>query len=392
MPNTPDLDELVRVLMDDAATGLLVLDPQARIERVNAAALRLMGLSAARSRNADAVALLRTAVAGDDLVDEAFRRARTEREAVLHPPGGAEAPVRLRTFRYGKPPRVLVVLEDVSQLRRIHQELRRHERLATLGQLSAGVAHEIRNPLAGIGTSAQVLLRRFEPGDDRARFVQVILDEVKRLDRIVTSLLEYARPRTPELKPTPLGECVRKAVEASRSALGEARVSVEIDVAPRLAAVWLDPDLVHQVLLNVALNAVQAMPQGGTLRFEVRRVRRRPPPRGTGRRAEDQPRGSRGGSGWIELQQVRIIDTGVGMPRGVLEKLFDPFFTTKATGTGLGLSIVQTIMQEHGGSIAVDSRQGRGTTVFLNFPVEKRHGQRRQLDARTGGTHAAHRG
>jgi len=149
---------------------------------------------------------------------------------------------------------------------------------------------------------------------------------------------------------------------------------------------------VLQVLLNVTLNAVQAMPNGGTLRFEIRRVRRRPPPRGPGRRAEDRATGStRRSPGWIEVQQLRVIDTGVGIPRGVLSKLFDPFFTTKATGTGLGLSISQTILHEHGGSIAVDSREGRGTTVLLNFPLEKRHGERRHPDARAGHADAAHR-
>src|SRR5439155_19671430 len=104
-------------------------------------------------------------------------------------------------------------------------ELRRNERLATLGRLSAGVAQEIRNPLAGIGTSAQVLLRRFEPRDERARFVRVILDEVARLDRIVTSLLQYARPRTPELEAGTLSACVERVLELSRDALAQAGVT-----------------------------------------------------------------------------------------------------------------------------------------------------------------------
>src|SRR5204863_1791124 len=113
----------------------------------------------------------------------------------------------------GKPPWLVMMIRDLSQSRRMEQELRRHERLATLGQLSAGVAHEIRNPLAGIGTSAQVLLGRFEPRDERARFVRVILEEVARLDRIVTSLLQYARPRVPELKPTELAPCIERVIE-----------------------------------------------------------------------------------------------------------------------------------------------------------------------------------
>jgi signal transduction histidine kinase len=377
--------------MEDAETGVLVLDPRSRVVEANAASERLLGLSAAQLRRTDASELMRTVVAGDDLVREAWRVARTEREVVLHTPRAGDVPARVRTYRLGHPARVLVTLQDLTQMRRMQHELRRHERLATLGQLSAGVAHEIRNPLAGIGTSAQVLLKRFEPRDDRARFVQVILDEVARLDRIVTSLLQYARPRTPELRAASLFECVDRVVALAADAIQQAHVKVEVEVARGLPSIYIDSDLVTQVLLNVTLNAVQAMPEGGTLRYEVRRVRRRRPPRGPGRRAEDRARNRAAEAGWLSYEQVRVIDTGVGIPRGVLAKLFDPFFTTKATGTGLGLSISQTIMQEHGGSIAVDSREGRGTTVLINFPMEKRHGERRQLDTRPVRPDAAHR-
>lgn len=387
----PPADALIRALMDDANSGVLLIDPRQRVVECNVAAERLLGQSSARLRGAEAAGVLRTVVAGDDLVREAFRVARGEREVVLHPSGGGEVPVLWRSYRIGRPAWALVSLQDLTQLRRMQQEARRNERLATLGQLAAGVAHEIRNPLAGIGTSAQVLLKRFEPRDDRARFVQVILDEVARLDRIVTSLLQYSRPRTPELRSSHLAECVDKVIALAAESIQQASVRLEVQVAPRLAPLYIDPDLITQVMLNVTLNAVQAMPGGGVLRYEVARIRRKRPPRGPGRRVEDRAGARAPASGWLYFQQARIIDTGVGIPRGVLEKMFDPFFTTKATGTGLGLSISQTIMQEHGGSIAVDSREGRGTTVFLNFPLEKRHGERRQLDAHTDRSDAAHR-
>ena len=392
------IDAAFRALMDDAESGVLVLDPRRRVISANPAALKLLGVSPGRARGVEASALLRTVVAGEDLARDVFATAHLEREAVLHTPGAGDVPVLLAAHRIGRPAWVLVTLHDLTSTRRMQQELRRHERLATLGQLSAGVAHEIRNPLAGIGTSAQVLLKRFEPGDDRARFVQVILDEVARLDRTVTSLLQYARPRQPELQAVRLADCVGRVVGLSLENAERQGVRIESGVAPRLAAVYIDADLVHQVLLNVTLNALQAMPTGGTLRYEVRRIRRRRPPRGPGRRFEDGRRaddrrrdGDRRVSPWIELQQVRVIDTGVGIPRGTLAKLFDPFFTTKASGTGLGLSISQTIMQEHGGSIAVDSKEGRGTTVLLNFQLEKRNGERRQLDPRTLEGHAPRR-
>ncbi len=392
------LDAGFRALMDDAESGVLVLDSRRRVASANPAALKLLGTTLARARATDASVLLRTVVAGEDLARDVFASARLEREALLHTPGAGDVPVLLTASRFGRPAWVLVTLHDLTSMWRMQQELRRHERLATLGQLSAGVAHEIRNPLAGIGTSAQVLLKRFDAGDDRARFVQVILDEVARLDRIVTSLLQYARPRQPELSAVRLADSVERVVVMSQANAQRQGVRIESEVAPRLAAVYIDSDLVHQVLLNVTLNALQAMPAGGTLRYEVRHVRRRRPPRGPGRRAEDrreadERRNARSGrvSRWIEFQQVRVIDTGVGIPRGTLTKLFDPFFTTKASGTGLGLSISQTIMQEHGGSIAVDSKEGRGTTVLLNFPREKRNGERRQLDSGTIEGHTARR-
>jgi len=213
------------------------------------------------------------------------------------------------------------------------------------------------------------------------------------LDRIVTSLLQYARPRVPELKPSALAACIEHVLQLAADPVERAGVRVELDVAPRLGPVYIDADLATQVLLNVTLNAVQAMPQGGRLRYEVRRVRRRGPPRGAGRRASDRERraGREGQRPWSFFQQVRVIDTGVGISRGVLAKLFDPFFSTKPGGTGLGLSICQTIMHEHGGSITVASREGRGTTVLLDFPVEKRHGERRRTDADAKRTRPAHR-
>jgi two-component system, NtrC family, sensor histidine kinase HydH len=390
----PPPDALIRALMSDVDAGVLLLDPRGRVALLNPAAERLLGLRAARARGRDARALLRTALPGDDPVGDLARRARTERETVLLGEGGVEVPARLRGMRLGTSGWALFTLHDLTRARRLQEELRRKERLATLGQLAAGVAHEIRNPLAGIGTSAQVLLRRFEPRDDRARFVQVILDEVARLDRIVASLLQYARPRTPELRPAELGTCVDRVIELLAEPIAQARVAVERDVAARLGTLYIDADLVQQVLLNVSLNAVQAMEAGGTLRYEVRRVRRRAPPRGPGRRADDRGGAGRRGDGpapRLEYQQIRVIDTGPGIPKGVLEKMFDPFFSTKPRGTGLGLAISQTIMQEHGGAIEVATREGRGTTVLLNFPVEKRHGQRRQPDPRGGRPHAAHR-
>lgn len=387
-----DLDPLARALLQDADHAVLLIDAAHRVVDLNLAASHVLGLTVSKARGRPATDVLRGAVPGDDPVSDGFRRSRTESETVLLNAHGGEVPVAYHAYRLADPEGLLITMRDLTHARRVHEESRRKERLAVLGQLAAGVAHEIRNPLAGIGTSAQVLLRRFEPRDERSRFVRVILEEVARLDRIVTSLLQYARPRIPELRPTALEPCVRRVLELSAEAIESAGVTVQVDVAPRLGPVYIDPDLVMQVLLNVTRNALQAMPQGGALRYEIRRVRRKRPARGPGRRAEDAPvaRATRD-PGWLDVQQVRVSDTGVGIPRGTLGKLFDPFFSTKPQGTGLGLSISQTIVQEHGGTIEVASRENRGTTVLLNFPVEKRHGERRDAHPDARRAHRSHR-
>ena len=385
-------EALLRTLWKDTDDGVILLDRHGRVRDLNAPAGRMLGWSRAAARGRLAAEMLHSPAPGDEVVDGVPPRAGSERELLIVTRGGAELPVLLRRYPLPPPLGEVVTLRDLTQVRRMQQEIRLRDRLATLGQLSAGVAHEIRNPLAGIGTSAQVLLRRFEPRDERTRFVKVILEEVNRLDRIVDSLLQYARPRLPELKAQRLEDCVSRVLELLHDTITQHRVVVERECAPRLGALFIDPDLVTQVLINVSLNAIQAMENGGTLRFEVRRVRRRAPQRGPGRRASDHLAApGTPPAGWSEYQQLRVIDTGRGIPRDLLPKLFAPFFTTKAQGTGLGLAISQTIMQEHAGSIEIASREGRGTTVLLNFPLEKRHGERRERHPDGHRHHAADR-
>jgi PAS domain S-box-containing protein len=381
---------ILEALLADTENGVLVLDARGRIRAASRAALQMLALDAAAVRGRHARDVLRTPLPDDDPLEELLASGRLERETLLLTPEGVELPVSLRGYRLRRPAWAVLVFRDLTRPRRMQEELRRTERLAILGQLAAGAAHEIRNPLAGIGTSAQVLLRRFEPHDERARFAQVILDEVARLDRIVTSMLQYARPRAPVLKPATLAECVERVRELCDESFTLSSIEVDVSVAPRLGQLWIDRDLVQQVIHNLTRNAVEAMPGGGRLRYEIRRVRRRRPGRGPGRRRSDPARNG-SGEGWSEFQQIRVSDTGSGIPRGLMAKLFQPFVTTRPQGTGLGLSICQTIMQEHGGTIEVTSREQRGTTVLLSFPMEKRDGERRDAAADAGRPHAARR-
>lgn len=364
-------------VLDRLADGIVIVDAGGRVRFVNQSAREMLALGERSVSGGLATRLLHTVVPGENLFGPA-RGKKSESETLLLSARGEEIPVRVSVVRLGRGQGVVSVLTDLSKTRRLEQALRRRERLSLIGQLSAGVAHEVRNPLAGISSSAQVLLGRFEPRDERTRFVRAILEEVGRLDRIVTQLLQFARPGEPRLKRGSLGEAVDRLLNSCGNWLADARVHVEKHVATVLPQAWFDPDLIHQVLLNVVNNSVQAMPDGGKLRFEVRSISRRGLPRTAGRRASDLRRNGTARRGpTIQVVQIRIMDTGEGIEKDDLSRLFDPFFTTKPAGTGLGLSICQSIVQEHGGAIQIASRRGQGTTVIIELPVEKRQGERR---------------
>jgi signal transduction histidine kinase len=246
-------------------------------------------------------------------------------------------------------------------------------RLAALGRLSAGMAHEIRNPLSGIGTNAQVLRRRFESGDPRVRFVDFILEEVTRLDKIIEDLLRFARPPEPRLAAHDLRESVERALNLARGRIEKAGVEVRVEVEGELPHAYVDPDQIAQVLLNVVLNAVQAMPQGGELDVTLKSVERLAPVIGRrGRRAGD----TAAGGPLRRFLELEVRDTGIGIDRADLPNLFEPFFTTRPSGTGLGLSTSQALLRQHGGAISVESELGKGTVVTILIPVEKRRGPR----------------
>jgi two-component system sensor histidine kinase HydH len=366
--------------------ALLSCDADGRVSSVNDEACRLLELTRAWAVGRPGAEVLRTAVPGEDLFADARSARVTPRETLLITRSGAELPARVALAPLPGGGAVAIV-RDLTQTQRLQRELRLRERLASVGELAAGVAHEIRNPLAGISSSAQVLLTRFEPRDDRQKFCRVIIDQVDRLDRIITSLLKFARPPEPRLRQSRLEDVVNRILTLEGERLLEAKIAVETKFAAKMPALWIDPGLIEQVVLNVIVNAAQAMPSGGTLTIELGTATKkdRPAERTAGRREEDRIENGRAGTTFAapsrRIARLRVIDTGVGIPREVVPRLFDPFFTTKAAGTGLGLSISQSILQEHGGTISIASKEGRGTTVVVELPLEKRHGQRRQ-DAR----------
>src|SRR5688572_30014204 len=281
--------------LDLVHDGILHSDPEGLVRFANREACRILELTPAWALARPAEEVLRTAVPGEDLLGEAGRGRVHTWETLVLTRSGHEVPARVAVSPITGGGAV-AVLHDLTHAQRLQRELRLRERLATVGELAAGVAHEIRNPLAGISSAAQVLLTRFEPRDDRQKFCRVIIEQVDRLDHTVTSLLKFARPPEPQLRPGRIEDVIERVLGLEAERFAEARISVERRFAPRVPVLYLDPGLLEQVLLNLVINAVQAMPGGGTLTLEVGLASRRPRPaeRSRGRRSADLDRAAAG--------------------------------------------------------------------------------------------------
>jgi signal transduction histidine kinase len=244
---------------------------------------------------------------------------------------------------------MVVNLEKTSkELEQYHfGQMERADRLASVGEMATGIAHEIKNPLAGISGAISVFADDFAADDPRREIVREVLEQIGRLDKTATDLLYFGRPGQPEFNFVDLNSLVKKTLFFV-SQHPEARNIHRIkDLTRDLPAVWADEKQIQQVLLNVIINAVQAMPDGGTLTVQTEAVE---------------------GAGMPSVRVV-VMDTGKGISEPDLERIFVPFHTTKTQGTGLGLAICRRLMEQHGGTIKVSSRVGEGTTFMIELPV-----------------------
>jgi len=238
---------------------------------------------------------------------------------------------------------MVITFQDLTDVRALEETSRRQDRLAAVGRLAASIAHEIRNPLAAMRGSIQMLRAEMDGDTEQAQLMEIILRESDRLNKIVADYLNYARPRPAELKEADICVLVRDTFKLMRnsSELSEGH-TLEEDLPNRPALVTGDGEQLKQVCWNVARNALQAMPDGGTLRISLKEV---------------------DGNRW----RLGFTDTGRGMTPEQVERLFEPFTSTTG-GTGLGLSIVYQIIRDHNGTINLRSRQGSGTTITIELP------------------------
>jgi two-component system sensor histidine kinase PilS (NtrC family) len=362
---TQDLEQL-RTLhqwtVESLKSGLLTTDLDGRVTSFNQEAQRITGLSRAEALGRDldevlpGVRALRESVAASEPGTRARMPYTGPEGAALHLGVGAYA---LRDAS-GEAEGEVVIFQDVTEVVAMERELRRSERLAAVGELSASIAHEIRNPLAAISGSIQVMAGNSpKRADESQRLMEIVVREVDRLDRLISDFLAFARPGEPRIELVALEELVTEVLAMFEASRPE-RVSIEQRLHPGLG-VHADPGQLRQVLWNLLVNAAQAMPQGGIVRIEARPSRGRLPQEGrsAGRMDEQKPV-------WAE---ITVLDQGAGIPKELVDRVFDPFFTTKAGGTGLGLAIVHRVIAEHRGVVRVEQRTGAfRTAIRLSLP------------------------
>jgi two-component system NtrC family sensor kinase len=243
------------------------------------------------------------------------------------------------------------VQQRTEELRKTENQLIQSDKVASLGKLAAGVAHEINSPLTGILTYSSLLLKAKKEGDPDREDLEVIVNETNRCKKIVKGLLDFARQTAPQKTLSDINEVINKSIDLVSHQASMQNVKIQKETEPNLPKTMIDVGQIQQVFINILLNAIEAMPQGGTLTVSSG--------------MEDR------------MAAIRFADTGVGIPKEVLPKILDPFFTTKeqGKGTGLGLSVSYGIIERHRGKLEVKSQVGKGTTFTVKLPIKSEAAQ-----------------
>jgi len=336
-------------VVESMADGLISIDGEGKIVTVNRQADAILGSGRERLEGKNITEILGDGV-GEILGPPEGRVLVRDREMEVVRGQGGRIPLSLSAAPLrddaGRELGSVLLIKDLREIRDLQEKVRRSERLASLGRLAAGVAHEIRNPLSSIRGFAQYFQKRFSGQAEEEGYASVMIKEVDRLNRVITELLDFAGPKEPRRERQPIEAIVDHALKLLAPDLDARKVAVAKEYEPGLPPIPVDRDQLSQVFINILLNAIQSMGEEGEIRVVLRR---RVPPPGV---------------------EVIVTDTGAGIPADDLEKGFGPFFSRKRKGTGLGLAIVHQIVTGHQGEIDVESEAGRGTTFRITLPED----------------------
>ena len=334
-------------LVKNMPIGLIAMDEQGKIATCNEKAQAVLKASCSDSLGREALTLL-PAPLQKILAELPASGGFLERDIQLTSAQGKEQiweAIAAGLMDEGIPAGRILLLRDVTNIRQLENEVTRSRHLNSIGSLAAGVAHEIRNPLSSIKGFAVYLKERLAGNKEDEETADIMIAETERLNRVIGQLLEFARPLALKKEKVQFVDLVQHTIKLIAADAKKNKISVEIDAAEEMPLVEVDPDKIKQVLLNIFLNCLAAMKDGGKLTIELA----------------------------LKTDNLNVIisDNGAGINESDLPKIYDPYFTSKPAGTGLGLTVVQKIMEAHGGRINVESTIGLGTKVFLFFSLAK---------------------
>ena len=347
-------------ILESSPASMVTIDLKKEISSVNRKTEELfrfrrkhvLGMKADEVFTADIVQLVDLAIDRREVVDS--------REIQLRRKDGAAVTLGITSSllrnHQGDLIGAMFIIRDLTEEKKTEELIRRIDQLTSLGQLSAGIAHEIRNPLSSINFNVQLLAKKTLPAQDVSRLLADTQEGIDRIRTLVKGMLDFAKPSLPALESDSLARVVQGSIGLMDSQFKKKGVEVRCMLPENLPPVILDVHQIQQVLVNLLLNAMEAMPDGGVI----------------GVRCQTERRGRKGG-GYVVLQ---ITDQGSGISREHLARIFNPFFTTKPEGTGLGLAIVHKILEQHQVVVEVVSDTSRGTTFTLKFPVHPSEGTR----------------
>jgi two-component system sensor histidine kinase HydH len=340
------------LLISRLPVGIIATDQYGKIRTFNSTASAMTGISGEAVSNGKPENVLPAEVSRFFALEDE-REEKTDRDVILTGADNAKYSLHLSSLPVYNQNLLfmgrVLLMYDLSELKRLEKEIQRHDRLVALGKMAAGVAHEVRNPLSSIKGFAMLLGSKFKDGSKEHEAADLLVQEAERLNRSITELLNYARPTSLRKTPVNLGEMVDLSLKLISSDAQALAVKITLDIEDDLPSIAVDRDKINQVLLNLYLNALQAM-EKSTLQKELKVSVRRD-------REE-------------RMLVVEVQDTGSGIPHEDIDKVLDPYFTTKPDGTGLGLALAYKIIDEHKGSIWFGSIEGEGTIVSITLPIQ----------------------
>ncbi len=334
-------------VVENVPIGLLALDNQGKIAAFNNGAESILKLSVP-----DVIGQEASGIIPPELLDEIDHSKShndvIEKEIKCKTAEGKRVPLEIAASSLKDEDGVfmgnVLLFKDLTEVRALRREVARSQRLASVGRLAAGVAHEIRNPLSSIKGFATYFKERYPDQPDDQQTADIMIQEVDRLNRVVGQLLEFAKPVSVKPKPISLQALLNDSIKLIKDRAAEKNISIQTQNNTQVDEVRIDPDRINQVLLNLYLNAIDSMESGGELKVEI------------------------SSDGQHRDVVIQVSDTGGGISRENLSKIFEPYFTTKSTGTGLGLAIAHNIIEAMGGKITVESDKEVGTTFSIALP------------------------